>query len=224
MRPFALTYPQLIAQARASGYDAGDVARVRDGYDFAEAMADGLYRPHGEPLITHLVRTGSIVAAERAPVAVVNAAMNHAAYELHKFTDSRRRAESDEHRAELRHALGPDVEALVWAYHTTPWYGVAGDYVPRAAACDALTNNVLLMRLANALEDHLDAAQLFTTPRGQPLEVGGDTVALARALGRDALADEIHEVYLDHDGRAPDELARPYGLTYERPSKHLWER
>ena len=224
MRQFALTYPQLITQVHARGDDAVDVARVRDGYDFAEAMADGLYRPQGAPLITHLVRTASIVASEGLPVPVVNAAMCHAAYELHKFVDSRRSADVDAHRAELRIALGDDVEDLVWAYHTTPWYGVAGDYIDRVGECSERTTQVLMIRLANLLEDHLDASQLFTKPRGKPLEANPETVALARALGRHELADEIDVVYREHDGHGPDELARPYGLTYEVRSEHFWER
>jgi len=224
LRRFALTYPQLITQMRSLGYKPVEVARVRHGYDFAEAMADGLYRPQGVPLITHLVRTASIVAAEGSPVPVVNAALNHAAYELHKFTDSRRSSDIDAHRADVRLALGEDVEGLVWAYHRTPWYGVAADYIPGVGECSERTLQVLLVRLANLLEDHLDASQLFATPTGKPLEANPDTVALARALGRHELADEIDIVHREHDGQGPDELARPFGRTYEAPSKHLWER
>ena len=224
MRRFAQTYPQLISHVRSLGYEPVEVARVRDGYDFAEAMADGLYRPQGVPLITHLVRTASIVAAERLPVPVVNAALNHAAYELHKFTDSRRSSDVDAHRDEVRAALGVDVEELVWAYHSTPWYGVVEEYVHRVGECSERTTQVLLVRLANVLEDHLDGSQLFATPTGKPLEANPDTVALARALGRHELADEIDIVARDHDGQPPDGLARPFGRTYEAPSRHLWER
>lgn len=224
MRSFALTYPQLIGQGRTLGYAPADLARVRAGYDFAERMADGLYRPHGQPLITHLVRTAGITMAERLPVPAVVAGMNHAAYELHKFADSRRRPESRAHRDELVLALGADAEALVWAYHETPWYGRVGDYVDGAAELDERTRLVLVLRLANALEDHLDDALLFTQPRGKPLEVDEDAIALARALGRDVLADEITAVRASTVGGAPDQLARPYGLTYELPNRHLWER
>jgi hypothetical protein len=224
LRSFALTYPQLIGQGRAQGYPPEDLARIRDGYDFAERMADGVYRPHGQPLITHLVRTGGIALAEQLPTAAVVASMNHAAYEMHKFDDSRRRPESRAHRDELVLALGADAEALVWAYHETPWYGQAGEYAEGAAALDERTRLVLVLRLANALEDHLDDALLYTMPRGKPLEVDEDAIALARALGRDVLADEIESVRASIIGRPHDELARPYGKTYELPSRHLWER
>jgi hypothetical protein len=224
VRLFALTYPQLIGQGRSLGYGSTELARVRAGYDFAEVMADGLYRPHGEPLITHLVRTASIAAAEGLPVPAVVAAMNHAAYELHKFTDSRRSPESHEHRDDVRVALGTDAEALVWAYHVTPWYGSAADYASRASELDEQTRQVLAIRLANALEDHLDQSMLFTEPRGKPLEVDERAVALAQALDRDQLAHELDEVFRAHVDQPPDALARPYGLTYELPSKHLWER
>ncbi len=224
MRSFALTYPQLIGQGRALGYRPADLARVRDGYDFAERMADGVYRPHGQPLITHLVRTAGIAMAEQLPTPAVVASMNHAAYEMHKFDDSRRRPESRAHRDELVLALGAEAEALVWAYHETPWYGCVGDYVDGAAALDEQTGQVLVLRLANALEDHLDDALLYTKPRGKPIEVDEDAIALARALGRYVLADEIAAVRASTVGRPHDELARPRGMTYELPSRHLWER
>jgi hypothetical protein len=224
VRLFALTYPQLIQQGRALGYSHADLLRLRDGYDFAEIVSDGVYRPHGEPLVTHLVRTASIVAAELMPVPVVVAAMNHAAYEMHKFDESRRGDETEQHRDDVRIALGDDAEAIVWAYHKVPWYGHARDYVPRLAECDELVQRVLVIRLANALEDHLDSAVRFTKPRGKPLEANPDTVALARAMSHHQLAGELDQVYRDHEGKDPDPLARPFGRSYELPAKHLWER
>ena len=115
----ALTYPQLMNQAIAAAVDADALVRLRATYELAERLADGVYRPQGEPLLCHLVRTASIVLAEDQPLPVVQAALLHAAYSLRA-----RVGEANEHgsrRAWLRTAAGPEVEQLVFAYDQLPW-------------------------------------------------------------------------------------------------------
>jgi len=75
IRPFALTYPQLMQQAQAQGLPAAELARLHRAYDALERLSDGFHRAQGMPFICHLVRTASIVLAERQPVEVVIAAM-----------------------------------------------------------------------------------------------------------------------------------------------------
>ena len=60
MTNYALTYPQLICQARDQGVDPEGLRRLRETYAFVERMVDGLYRAQGVPFSCHLVRAASI--------------------------------------------------------------------------------------------------------------------------------------------------------------------
>ena len=167
---------------------ASDPARV---YDFAETITDGLYRPQGQPFVTHLVRTASITLAEQQPTPAVLAAMAHSSYELHRFAGSRRGPVSRRRRAEVATAVGDDVEAMIWAYHATRWrIAELDDHVRAADTYDERTRQVLVMRMANELEDLLDLAPLLSRAERPPV---GAVAAVARKLGHDQLAAEIEE-------------------------------
>ena len=56
MKAFAITYPQLMNQAAASGFAERDIIRLRDGYDLAVRFVDGVYRSKSVPFLCHLVR------------------------------------------------------------------------------------------------------------------------------------------------------------------------
>jgi hypothetical protein len=222
MRPFALTYPQLVLQAEAHGIEAAGLGRIRQTYEFAEAMADGLYRPQGQPFINHLVRAASITLAEGEALPATLAAMAHSAYELHRFAGTRRRPADGQRRAEVAAKVGDDVEALIWAYHTTPWrFADLADYAGQVPGYDDLRRRVLVMRVANELEDLLDLAPRFSGAVRPSVEV---LAGLARALGHDVLAQEVEEAGAACAAAAlPTGVVRDRHLTYELPSRHLWE-
>jgi hypothetical protein len=223
MRQYALTYPQLVGQAGARGVAAEGLARIRQVYEFAEGMADGLYRPQGQPFLNHLVRTASIMLAEEQPLPATLAAMVHSSYELHRFAASRRLRASYRRRAEVAAAVGDDVEVLVWAYHTTPWqWDELEDYVREVSEYDGVTRQVRLMRTANDFEDLLDGAPLLSVA---PMPPANLLAALARELGQDRLALEIAEAAAACQAAAvPNGVVRDRDLTYELPRHHAWER
>ena len=163
VRPFALTYPQLVNQAVAHGWDDATVGRLRCAYMFAERMTDGLYRGQGVPLICHLVRTASIVLAEGGQPDAVMAAMLHAAPMLHLFGGSRRRKTRERDWDTLCDAAGESVTRLVQAYEAFPW-GCASaleNHLQQLDRYDAETRTVLLMRMANELEDFIDGGMRY---------------------------------------------------------------
>jgi len=188
MRAFALTYPQLMNQAIAAGVDAPALVRLRSAHELAERLADGVYRPHGEPFLCHLVRTASIVLAERQPVALVETALLHATYSL------RRRS-----RGWLRKAVGGDVESLVFAYDQLPWNSAARleRHSEGFPSYDETTRRVLLVRLANELEDHLDRAAAYaSTDHARRRHAWRDAcLALARMACSPTLAGELEQAF-----------------------------
>jgi hypothetical protein len=85
---YALTYPQLMNQALSCDLSESDLLQLRSAHEFAQLFADGIYRAQDAPLLSHLVRTASILLAERQPVSVVLAGLLHAAYTLQYFDGS----------------------------------------------------------------------------------------------------------------------------------------
>jgi (p)ppGpp synthase/HD superfamily hydrolase len=197
MRSFALTYPQLMNQAIAVALDTEALVRLRATYELGERLADGVYRPQGEPFLCHLVRTASIVLAEGQPLPVVQAALLHAAYSLRRRVgDANSRGSR---RAWLQKAAGPEVEQLVFAYDQLPWNASAQlkRHVEGFARYDQTTRRVVLLRLANELEDHLDRSAAYASAdlvrRRQERRDG--CLTLARAAGSPAFVSELTEVF-----------------------------
>ena len=224
LRTFALTYPQLMSQALAQGVDQADLARLRQAYELAERMADGLYRAQGEPFICHLVRTASIVLAERQPIEVVMASLLHSAYKLHCFEGGSRSKFTGALHRTLRRELPPEAETLINEYDRLPWsskesierHAESADTYPEA------TRRLLVIRLANEFEDYLDSgmADRGRYPyREQIAAYGGALVTLAKRLGL-TMADELREVFDRHLAMTlPDVVTRQRRGAYELPSR-----
>jgi (p)ppGpp synthase/HD superfamily hydrolase len=223
VRSFALTYPQLVTQARSLGVDDADLVRIRRTYDFAERMADGCYRPQGQPFITHLVRVASITLDE-APLVVALAAMSHAAYDMHHFSMSRRLVATPERRREVAAALGPDVEEYIWCYHQTDDTDEAfARHLERLEDMSDVGRDAVLMRLADALEDMLDLTPLFCTAPQPSVDV---IATIARRLEREQLAQELEEAWAAYEAAPPlpEGVGAQRRWTYELPRQHMWER
>jgi hypothetical protein len=198
-----MTYPQLLNQAIAQGLPEAQLARLRQAYDAAERMSAGSYRGQGVPFICHLVRTASIVLAERQPVEAVMAAMLHAAYLMRRFVEKLGGPLSERQRERLRRQAGADVERLVWEYDRQPWYSAKAldGHLSRVAEYPPITRQALVMHLANALEDYLDLGLVYrgTYPYRARIEAfGRQKIELARALGCDQLAQELETAFRAH--------------------------
>jgi len=229
MRYFAITYPQLMNQAIAAAWQDEALARLRRSHEFAEEMSDGLYRAQGVPFLCHLVRTASIVLAEGQPTAVVSAALLHAAYLLHAFEGSRRVRRRKRHRAEVRQAVGVEVEELIWEYNRLPWYRADAlqTHLAEHAHYPESMRRLLLLRLANELEDRMDRAMAYTPRDRQRLRAVSDSLMpkLAEVLGHRELAAELAEAQAAAASFEPPEAAiLAHREGYERRRRHLWER
>jgi len=200
MRSFAMTFPQLIAQAMDLGMDKRTLGLLRRAYDLAERMVDGMYRPQGMPFINHLVRTASILMAQGQPIEVVIAGMLHGVYLLDRFEGSRRRKARPADRAYLQQALGQGVEALVWGYAHPGWHSrkMIEEHLGKLDSYRADKRSILVIKLANELEDYLDLAMLYRDhfPYRQKIEEYGDLcVEMAVRLGLPELGQALREAY-----------------------------
>jgi hypothetical protein len=218
MRAYALTYPQLMNQAQAMGCSASDLTQLRRAYELAEAAVDGYYRAQGMPFICHLVRTASIVLSERQPVEAAVAALLHAAYMLHRFGGNG--TPTARQRRRLAGCIGGSAEALIRHYDELPWYTAEAlrAHLASAGRCPLRTRQVLVMRLANELEDHLDRAMAYRG--GYPYEariasLGSAKVALAEALDCPQLAEELAAAFREH-------LERPLPAEVRRSQCHAY--
>ena len=220
IRPFAVTYPQLMNQGIALGFPTEELARLRQAYELAERLFDGHYRGQGVPFICHLVRTASIVLAERQPVEAVAAAMLHAIYLLPRLDGGWPRRPSERRRARLQRQVGADIETLIWEYDRLPWYaaGALETHLTRVVEYPPITRQLLIMRLANALEDHLDLGMAYRGAypyRERIACTGAQTIELACRLGCDQLAAELEEAFQAHlAGSLPAVLGRGCSGSY----------
>jgi hypothetical protein len=199
VRAFALTYPQLMHQAVALGLGERDLLRLRRAHELAQGLTDGLYRKQSVPFLCHLIRTASIALAEAPSTDVVVASLLHAVYFLHLFEGSRRRGPRRADREFLRAQIGSTAEELITAYGAISWHdaGVLEAYAADLEAQSPRTRDLLLMALANELEDHLDAGEAYAAPAVEAPDPrhASACLALAEGMGHRELADDLCEAF-----------------------------
>jgi (p)ppGpp synthase/HD superfamily hydrolase len=198
MHTYAQTNVQLFNQLRSQGYSEKERALISDAYEFGIRIFTGLYLASGKPFIDHLVGTASILASLHAPVEVVAAGLLHAAY-LHGDFGSIRKGVTNVKREQVRRAVGEQIEQHIERYDRLP-LGLQKTAAlhDRFDDLDTLDRTVLLMRLANELEHHLDLGALYfpgeKEQRGHQryMEAYGPLVlTMAERLGVPSLAAEL---------------------------------
>jgi hypothetical protein len=198
-QPLAQTNLQLYRQMLMAGYDACALDEINKAYLFAARQTSGMLRGSGKPFVCHLVGSASALCESGQPVHVIAAALLHAMYQeripFGKNLDIERR------RAILRERFGVECEALVYGYHTFDWLRLP-QYLTRGREADLA---VILMHLADALEDMLDEAMVMHGHSGETDTVVGtaawrvrkwaalepELVSTARAIGATFLAEQI---------------------------------
>jgi (p)ppGpp synthase/HD superfamily hydrolase len=198
MHTYAQTNVQLLNQLRSDGYSEKERAFILGAYEFGMRIFTGLYLASGKPFIDHLVGTASILASLHTPLEVVAAGLLHAAY-LHGDFGSIRKGVSKGKRAQVRRAVGEQVEEYILRYDRLP-LGLQKTAAlhDRFDDLDTLDRTVLLMRLANELEHHLDLGALYfpgeKQQRGHQRYMEGYgplVVTMAERLGFPSLAAEL---------------------------------
>jgi (p)ppGpp synthase/HD superfamily hydrolase len=206
---------QLLNALRGAGYTDADVAQIKRAYDFVARQFAVWFRASGKPFIAHLVGTAGILGALRARAPVIAAGLGHALYaqgELPRGVPG----PTGSMRARVRRALGTETEDLIARYAALEWSTAAlpalRARIPEMSATD---REVVLIRLANELDDHLDLEALYCgnaearrTRIGKGLRIAAD---MARDLNAATLAASLERAL---DATLATEL--PSALRTER--------
>jgi hypothetical protein len=226
MPVFAQTNLQLYKQLLDLGYEESSVQRVGDAYTYCLQLFSGWYRGNGKPFLNHLVGTASIVAAEGLAEELVIAALLHAAYSHGSLSFLPLRWGSYRRR-KLATAIGTELESIVWAYHC---FRLDQENLiklsVRAESLTKLERQLITLRLANDLEDHLDDGLVLCGKRKALYQQAANLrmlETLAAAVGHTALLDQIREL------AAVSHKAVPPGLISARADSYLvpsnpWQR
>jgi len=202
--PYAQTNLQLYRQLAAEGYAATETETVAGAYELGLRLFPGTYRGSGKPFLAHLVGTASVLASLRVRTPVVATGLLHAVYTHGEF-GSGWRGMSDRKRTEVRRAVGEEIEDLIARYTRLRWlHRTIPEVRARLDSMTPVERDVLLVRLANELEDHLDLSILYHANadrrRESMLAQLPIAVELAERLGFPALAKCLIEVSADIAG------------------------
>jgi (p)ppGpp synthase/HD superfamily hydrolase len=222
---FAQNRPQLLAQLRTADWPVTELSRASEAHALLARVTSGVFRPSGKTHVAHAVGTASILAWLDAAPDLVVAGLLHSVYRLGDFGDGAEGPTRDR-RARLCDVVGERAEDHVARYHHLPWSARrARDHLGRTAALDDETRRVLLLRIANHLEDHLDLGILYCADGEGRLRAtrseGRVLVELAREIGEPRLAAALDASFEEcRAARMPLELRCAYGWTRDRTLRH----
>ena len=185
--------------------------------------------------MAHLVGVGSILGTLHAPIELVAAGVIHSAYSDGEFGDGDRGV-SLWKREHVRRTVGKEIEEYVARYCATEWKDERLPAILTGLAClNTIDRAVLLLRLANDLEDNLDGGILYC-PNATAMQkgiflFGSLKVKLAKTLGYPTLALELEQAYRENRAAAIPTMLQRTGsltrsfsllpLTYARPVSHV---
>jgi (p)ppGpp synthase/HD superfamily hydrolase len=158
---YAQTNIQLLNQLRHARYAESDLEYVFEAHTLAARLFASAFRGCGKPFLAHLVGTASILASLRSAIEVVAAGLLHAAYTYGEFGTGVGGITPDK-REGIRRVVGERAEELIARYTEFEWNERTIPAIHgRIDAMDPMEREVLLIRLANELEDHLDLGVLY---------------------------------------------------------------
>jgi (p)ppGpp synthase/HD superfamily hydrolase len=219
---YAQTNLQLYAQLRQAGRTESELSLVRAGYDLAMQLSPASFRGSGKPLLAHLVGTASILASIGESSEVVTAGLLHAAYVFGDFGDGHSGI-TEARRERVRRAVGSGIEELIARYTRFEW---TSNTIPairqRVSTLAPIERDVLVIRLANELEDHLDCGVLYCGNGERRREYIrsplNQSVDMARALGLTELASELDAAFnATLTAELPVALRNQHDFTFVQP-------
>ena len=182
---------QLLNALRGAGYTDAEVAQIKNVYDFVAPRFAVWFRASGKPFIAHLVGTAGILCAVRARAPVIAAGLGHALYaqgELPRGVPG----PTGPMRARVRRVLGAETEDLIARYATLEWStAVLPSLRARLPDMSATDREVVLIRLANELDDHLDLEALYCGNAEARLRRIGKGLRIAADMARDLNAGAL---------------------------------
>jgi (p)ppGpp synthase/HD superfamily hydrolase len=198
MDPYAQTNIQLYEQLRRQGYSPDEIGRVAEAYGICPGLFACLYRPSGKTFIAHLVGTASILASLGVSVDIVIAGLLHAAYAHGDFGTGVYNVSAAK-QSRLRRIVGAEAEEYIARYTALLWWtesNIRAVY-RRVNDLDSVDRDVLLIRLANELEELLDFGWLYWSSlegrRWYRDGIGRMVVEMAETIGFPVLAKELEE-------------------------------
>jgi len=219
MHSYAQTIPQLYSQLQQAGYSVGEMSRIRNAYELAMVLFSGRFQASGKVFISHVVGTASILASLRLPVEVVAAGLLHNVYLNGDFGDGRRSI-TDARREQVRRVVGNEVEQYVAGFATLHWDSQKRAIIrDRPEDLDPIDRSVILLRLADHLEQLLDRATLYSGDIGlyQYVERTPIFIDIAENLGLATLAAALRQALDEtHSTTLPPELCPAKSNTVDR--------
>jgi len=216
-------------QAIEFGYNKSELKLLKKAFDFALRFANGIYRAQGIPLIEHLTRTASILIACQQSIHVVITGLLHAVFVIHKFDHSKRSSDISLRKKDLEESFGKELSRMVYQYEELDWYkaNVLQGYVLNFEQLTDEKKSLLIIRLANELDDHLDMAMSFSSDsriKRRSQSYGGDCVKLAEKLGLIQLAKQLEEILLQQQSQQLPEYLRSNAPQGYELQCRLWKR
>lgn len=163
----AQTNLQLYMQMLEEGYTNAEVNTVNMAYLFCINKVHLMYRGSGKPFICHLVGTASLMVTCKQSVEVVLAALMHALYQNRVPFDGHK--DIQKRRAIINEKFGAECDRLIHEYTEFEMTGIK-DIDPNDIQVD---QQVLLMRIADELEDIVDFGLCLHGLEGETAERGG---------------------------------------------------
>lgn len=184
----AQTNIALFRQAHQSGYAPEVLILFRNAYELATELFAGRFRPTGKPFVCHLVGTASVLAWLGAAPEIVVAGVLHAAYETNPHTGMVTAS-----RQRIRDAVGATAEQHVFAYRQLNWNPASiRNFVEAGPSPHGNDARILLIRLANEVDDHLDHGMAYCAPSRQAIDAAFEHwIELAENLGHPPLAETL---------------------------------
>lgn len=229
MYSFAQTNIQLLNQLCRQGYSEAELGCILKAYKLAISLFTVYFRGDGKTFIAHLVGTASILASVNVPVDVVAAGLLHAAYLQGDFGDGEKGI-SNSKREQVRRAVGKDIEEYIAKYNAFEWNEQnISAIAPSLNTLNLSDRHVLLIRLANELEDHLDLGILYCAnfeKRLRYVNRSGDLmVKMAEELGFPSLATELERVFGEvTSANIPAGLRSTLNYSFQLPPKSYQKR
>jgi (p)ppGpp synthase/HD superfamily hydrolase len=183
---------------RSEGYSTAEILPIVTSYETAMRLFTGLFRGSGKTFIAHLVGTSSILVELHAPSNVVAAGLLHAAYWSGDFADGKKGI-TNSRREWVRSRVGTEIEEYVNRYALLKWGEDSARVVWRDIdSLQPIDRDVLLIRLANELEEFLDFGLVYSGDEKRRHSAKGNPMAklmvqMADKLGYPALGVEIEK-------------------------------
>lgn len=199
MQFYAQTNIQLLNQLQREGYSKEDLVSINNTYQFAIKMFAGSYRPSRKTFIAHVVGTASILASLHAPIKIVAAGLIHSIYAEGDF-GSWKRGISNAKRKQVMSVVGEEIEEYVCRYAALKWNSQNILAIrDRLDKLDRIDRDVLLIRLADQLEDNLDLSIIYcpNCKSRQKFfqEMGSIMIEMSQKIGFPTLAAELEAAF-----------------------------